>query len=429
MQGSPSCDLIQTASTNCPGRLFVRWRYLYDEDDLDFQRKKAMVSLIRYWWRTFEEQADTILGDLFRSSDPSTDEIVEWVREHLLVINPEIKWECSRLPGDKFLFVITPEDNLALRPLVNAIVDSAPNMENWCFSSYRPPEETSLIYAAYEGRTEGGYLQDVSVVLQRTEWNQINLQFESELFPMEDEVEEVGHCLTLTSVALGEELFEKWVGFVTRNEDEESEPSALLGLPRRTSIEEMHSEFESMRKEIIAALPDTPLSELVNAESPWTAIGIEPLEEMDDVSPTERISIITMVPSVVLSMLNNLWFFSECHSKCGEVFCYIKSERDPQEDCSELREQLEMELDTMLRKEGVGCVIGSGLGFNHLFVDLALTDVDRSVNALRSVVKNFDLSHSTWLLFFDSQWKNEWVGLFPDAPAPFEILIEPQEAL
>jgi len=407
----------------------LRWRFLYDETDADFQRKKATLSLIDMWWRAFEDKGAAMFEELIANNSPEVEPAAAWVREHLLSINPDLLWECERLSDNQRLFVVTAEYDLGLRALADLIVQRAPVMRNWTFSSFRNPASPHMYESEFAAKSGGKLPDDLTVSLTRTPNNQIDLHFYSRTFKSANDENDISQSMILSSIVLGEEFFEKWIGYVFAYRRTGGAMNAIQSLLRLKSKDEgvplasLQSEFERLKTAITTDLPSRPLAqEIVPENNPWTVIGMKvPEQPPADFEPPDRISYLTMTPSVVLSTLNARHFFSECHSSQSETFCYLKCARDPEVDIRQEREQLEKSIDHCLRLNNLGCQTGSGLGLNHLFIDLALSDVDKAVVLLRDTAREFDLPHDSWLLFYDSKWCAEWVGLYPDTRAPFEV--------
>jgi hypothetical protein len=130
-----------------------------------------------------------------------------------------------------------------------------------------------------------------------------------------------------------------------------------------------------------------------------------------------------------VTMLPELWmvaqdhsrpFASERFSRRGETFCYLKIDGSDGLDGSayEDREGIEQALDGALAPAQLGCVVGGGTGVRYSYIDLALTDVAKGIEVLRKVLRAGRIPNRTWVQFFDSPWRQEWVGIYDDTPAP-----------
>jgi hypothetical protein len=80
--------------------------------------------------------------------------------------------------------------------------------------------------------------------------------------------------------------------------------------------------------------------------------------------------------------------------------------------------EIEDALDAALRPRGLGCVVGGGTGLRYSYIDLALTDLGSAVAVVREVLRAGRLTRRSWLLFYDSEWAHEWLGVWEDSPPP-----------
>jgi hypothetical protein len=53
-----------------------------------------------------------------------------------------------------------------------------------------------------------------------------------------------------------------------------------------------------------------------------------------------------------------------------------------------------------------------------VFVDFALSDVDKAVPVLKQIAAENKLTDKTWLRFYDVDWRGEWVALTNSTTAP-----------
>jgi hypothetical protein len=87
-------------------------------------------------------------------------------------------------------------------------------------------------------------------------------------------------------------------------------------------------------------------------------------------------------------------------------------------DSADARGRLEEMTNATLAEHALGCTFGGGTGRRYAYIDLALTDVPRAIPVLRDFVRRVALSPRSWLLFFDAEYADEWVGLHERSPKP-----------
>ena len=143
----------------------------------------ATLSRIQRWWNAFARQSRSI-SDLFqRRADW---DLPEWMHEHLHAIDPRLCWEFG--PGERggHRLVITPENEKHLRPLVDLILNQAPELPGWQFHGYRQAESIDAAAASVRGRTDGR-IDDVMAVVREGPLNTVALRFVSPRYEQEDE--------------------------------------------------------------------------------------------------------------------------------------------------------------------------------------------------------------------------------------------------
>jgi hypothetical protein len=172
---------------------------------------------------------------------------------------------------------------------------------------------------------------------------------------------------------------------------------------------------------IIDQLPNQPHHQIDPEDASWSNFKLDP-EEAEDYAAQDDLAVgTTMVPDVKEAAISDVPFYSQRYSRHGETFCYLKL------DMAELslderftrKQQIEEALDPSLREEGIGCVVGSGTGLRYAYLDLAVTDIPKTVQLVRRRLLALDLLPGrSWLLFFDAELSREYIGLRTSTPPP-----------
>jgi hypothetical protein len=168
---------------------------------------------------------------------------------------------------------------------------------------------------------------------------------------------------------------------------------------------------------VYATLPPAPLHLEPNLDD-WVLLEAAPNPD-EAGAQADLMFASTCLPEMLKCYLQEAPFSSLRFSSHGERFLYLKyaASAELAERVRE-RQALEDALDTTLRGEGLGCVIGNGVGRSHCYVDLCVGDVDRALPVLCERARQFGLPEQSWVLFCDSEWAHEWVGIFDSAPPP-----------
>lgn len=150
----------------------------------------------------------------------------------------------------------------------------------------------------------------------------------------------------------------------------------------------------------------------------WSVLGptADELRAME--TEPERFTYRTLAPQVTEAFWKNSEFDSAQFAKMGEKFCFIKTSLAVEEDEDPMIEDFQVYLDEELRAKGLGCQIGAGRGSDFYFFDLALVDVDAALEIMKRLAEENALLKKTWLMFYDTADKSNFVGLYPESPSP-----------
>lgn len=113
-------------------------------------------------------------------------------------------------------------------------------------------------------------------------------------------------------------------------------------------------------------------------------------------------------------------FSSRRYSRCDETFAYLKIDGTAEGALGNLEDRGELEdlVTQTLKSAGLGSAIGGGTGKWFSYVELALTDVGHSIEALQQALRATNLGRGAWILFDEAGLERFYVPVWPDAPAP-----------
>ena len=393
----------------------MRWLFYDPHDRREAAEHSQVLSKIDAWWKAFEKRSHD-LDELFHNR--TNWDLPAWMGQHLQAIHPDLMWEfgASR-SGLGNRLVITPESERWLRPLVNTIIERAPDLPGWEFYSYRLPEAVDAALAAVEARVEFD-LSQAAVEAHLASCGKIDLcYFLPELHPENSEVAQ-GADFVVTEALLGEETLDRWIGCIDvasrqRKRPMRGDACRLLGLDR------VQPTVEALIGSRIEQLPAETTHRLLE-RADWSGFELHP-EEADDYAGQSDLYIgISGRPDVFEAAHNGGVFDSQCHSRCGETFCYLKIDGEDGLEGSKFNDRAEIEeaLNNELVAGGVGCCFGGGTGMQYSYIDLALTDIRKSAELIRHILLDAGIPQRTWLQFFDDTLAREWIGVHRNAPQP-----------
>ena len=386
----------------------MRWKFhIPGEHPEEDARRAAIVARIDAWWEAFAVKAE----ELDRMFNGNTEwDLVAWMGETLQHIDARLMWEFGPGNSGGHRLVITPEADHHLRPLVDEILARAPTLPGWSFFAHRRAESVEQMSLAIRSRT-GAEPAFTGVGLTAGECNRIDLafQFSRSFLDNHRDLARTQAFLAAESL-LGEDLSTDWVGVLdaTAEVAQPLPPGAL----RRA--------FIMLGAEQRSRIPAQPFLDRLESLT-WTEIDLKPKKQDDYLLRYDLGAAVTCAPDLWRNAHSSQLFWSGRFSRSGETFCYLKIDRGGPLRHSAVgkRTRLEDALNHALRPGRLGCVIGGGSGRRYNYIDLALIDVRLAADAIRHVLRQGGLkTRRAWLLFFDNTLGAEWIGMWPDSPAP-----------
>lgn len=386
----------------------MRWKFPDEADRREARDRAKVIKAIEKWWLAFEKKADDC-DALFHGRMQW--DLPAFMHRHLGAVSPLLMWEFG--PGKRggHRLAITPEHRHHLRPLTEAVLERAPKLKGWSFVGHRPPPE-SMEWAVQSVTAKGG--GDVSRVraqARRGDHNCIDLTFTSPAYTQEDGDDDFRDALWLAEGLLGEEVFNRWVGFI-RTVPGKGGRSLPLDRVQAT----VNALVQSAREQ----LPAEPCGDWTE-ETQFTQWELLPDRGQDDYpGQSDLIVASSMRPDVWEAAHSGRYFWSGRFSRHGETFAYLKigGERRPEGEEAAYRQAIEDDVRRALVKGRLGSTLGGGSGLRYCYIDVALRNVKRAVPALRKVIAKHDVPPRAWLLFHDDDLRAEWVPLADGAPAP-----------
>lgn len=404
----------------------MRWLFAdphHPEEAACIQQKLAAIDA---WWQQFQEHAHRFEAYFEGRDDWDVDAFLE---EWLLPIDRRLVWELmphasepqetadgAKQPGGVHRLILTTEGARTLRPLLRTVVQRAPSLPNWQFLIYRPAELVDR--AAHWVRMRAGIDLDGALLEVRpAPGRKIDLHY---YFP--------GHVAggrpirteqawLVTEALLGEQVLDTWVGEIGLLEGEQLARSQPMPLAHAQAM------VVALIRRYQQQLPVLPLAHLVR-EAASTPLTLPPPPPAPDYPEwTDLVQATTRHPELFQATHSGQPFTSACHSRHGELFGYLKIDRQDSAlgevfTAPRLPVELALRCDALLRQARLGCVYGEGAGLRYAYVELALTDPFAAVAPLRALAAEQALPPRAWLLWHDDDLAEEWVGLHPHSPPP-----------
>ncbi len=384
----------------------MRWKFVIDESPVESAERDAVKQRIAEWWSAFVKRTDD-LDALF--SNKAEWDLPAWMHKHLNAVSPELMWEFGPGIFGGNRLVITPESNRNLRPMVEAILASAPKIAGWEFYGHRLPEDFGQASRNVDAR--GGHsLAAMRFQLIPDRFNRVDVRCLVTTHYPEENMKATGY-VGLESL-LGEELVDRWIGGIECELVPKFPTDAVPGIELLDTTRRMIARLvDKLRAKRWAGSPE---------EFKWAVLSMEPEAAEDYPRRTDQFTQISAYPNIHECLFNGIPFDSVRFSRCGEMFAFVKIDgAEALPDWGfENRESIENALRAGLESVGLGTVIGGGNGLRYCYVDLALVDVMRAVPIIREVLARGGVSTRSWLFFSDADLSSEWIGIYSDSPSP-----------
>ncbi len=384
-----------------------RIRFFEPNDEPEAERYLSQVARIDRFWQSFRQQCQR---------PPAT--WLPQLRGLLGEINPGLGLELRRQDDGTRSLSFSCLDSVQLRPLADLFVERAPQLPPWLFEATRTATPLKQALSAVEQDHQLD-LSGARLRLGIGRGHLINVVLASHHFAGAEDERGLAAAQQLVELVLGDQLFDDWVGDIAITTA--ARPSALRlvnasehELP--LELDQLEEAFDLARAGILAALPEAPLH-LFCERADWVLFELEEPAELD--RQQDLLTATTMCPEMLKCFLSGERFCSRRFSRNRELFCYLKIAQDaPAEERLAERELLEDALNRALVPGQLGCVVGAGIGSEHIYIDLALAQLDPAIRLIRRRLREHQAPMRSWLLFCDDEWQREWVGIWDETPPP-----------
>jgi len=374
---------------------------------------------IDFFWEGFAKHADSI-DRHYTDGDESVDPIRTTIA--LLKALPiELLWEYGPGEAGGHRLAITSELDKDAHVLARAVANRAPDLPRWTFADAREAERDPAYMSQYiTNRTPSDALEISDVTFSEGDARTIDVVAHA-IAPETDASLAVWQAEMFMSVWLGEHSERVWLGdFLSEN----------VVFPKRNFLRRPKPSRNFDVEAIGRRLDDliATLKEKTSVE-PWSSVDILSAEAYslsgqpsgDDFRwRNDTITATSAFADVTLASLQGNRFRSERFSRHGETFCFLKIDRSEVDSSMRVEDRAKIEdpLNHFLQSNGLGAAFGGATGIRYSYIDLALVDLENSVDTVFSLLREIDLTRNAWLHFNEDGLKDFWQPVWPDAPAP-----------
>lgn len=308
--------------------------------------------------------------------------------------------------------VVTPREERSLRPMVDVFAERAPVLDGVRVSTHRPPR--SFAEALDTVKREHGFdLETGRARIGFSRGHLLELVIYGKGFGGRSDENACCAAERLVEALVGERVLDDWVGQV------DAEPLMGTGRLRVLAPDEtptvplselagtMSSAIESLRSGLPEPLRDG-----------WAMFETQP-EQADDYQAQDDIVLASSaLPEMLKCFLEGAPFSSLRFTARDEVFAYLKLDGENASFEERLQQRVALE-DHLSNHAGDSMtLVGNGLGLRYAYIDLAVPADPAAIERVCRVLRDTSVTRRAWLLFCDTDWSAEWVGVWPDSPPP-----------
>ena len=393
----------------------MRWRFPDPNDVAETERRTAVLLGVDRFWQRFTLAAPQLVATFARHAEF---DIPGFMEQHLSTVDSRLMWEYGPpLRDGEQRLVITVESERQVRPLLDALLARAPQLPGWEYYAYRMPESWQEAIATVAGRTE----IDVSEWRVQATLGELHFLDLKWFLPPGMQAEQLHYAaFVLSEALLGEQAMVTWIGDISLEEHSGARRSA------GNAPVSLRARVQALVAQIDERLP----SDGQTTTEAGFVYELEPKDE-EDYSGRQDLFVATThaLADLWKAAHSNFHFSSRRFSKTGETFCYVKM--DGRDDVNhgdlDVRARLQAAIDELLLPSGLGAVTGGGTGRRYSYIDLALRHLDHGLSEVRGALQRAGVPERSWLLFFDAQFADEWIGVYDSTPAPMLSEPEPQD--
>lgn len=407
----------------------MRWKFQDPANIAESSKRQKLINRIDRWWDEFQLRT----GDLDTMFQGAKDwDVVAWMESQLLNVHEDLSWEFrpSSISGHHE-FAISPDQNPALVELAQQILQRAPKVPNWQFDVFRKAIRVEDCLQRTMDAT-GIDLSNTTVSVHEGQANQIDFVFHFDRLPPDEDVL-FEAMLIATEMLLGEQQMMRWAGTfdaIDTVPDDDTSPDADAAASADTAstkaakmrfvrLSQVPQAFQLAQDTIKDRLEDEAYVNRID-QLQWAAFKLKPSEAIDYARRDDLLTAMTCDPDLTAATFEAQAFASERFSRNGETFCYIKvDERGAVDSGFSEREDMEEAIRSTLESQELGCLVGSGTGLRYTYLELALTDLDDALLAIRETLQEGQISRRSWVLFHDAAWQDEWFPIYEGAAGPF----------
>lgn len=403
----------------------MRTMFLHEGKRAESAELRAWRASVHAFWKTFEARREELRAALLspQGRASAVPDALAPLNEALSQLHAALGCDAAiRESADTCELWITRQGVRELAPQVAEMVRSAPAFPDWTLLAGAPPLklelaverarrhlDTRLSRARFRAGVTRGHLLELTLFLPGASRNDAASQLAASV---------------LAEGLLGERVLDEWIAELAVDALPGGGVLPVAGAdddrPMRP-LRELTQTIAAASEGIRAGLPDEAVW---LRDEGWTLLEASPCGDDPLVAPQmdDLVVATTQVPELLKAFLEGLPIASQRFTRHAERFCYLKyRDSGVLSDRVSNRDALEDELSDLLQGEGLGAVIGNGVGLAHTYLLLSLAGDEaelRDTLGRLSAALRESLPKASWIEFCDAEWADEWWPIHDDAPQP-----------
>ena len=367
------------------------------QDPYDFAAEHLLsskIDAIRPFWVAFERDADE-LDKIFESRTAQPDRVSE-IMEPLNSVDPDLMWEFG--PSEKgHSICITAEFRNNLRALARAVVNMAPPLDRFEVRDHRTGNGTGN----WEQNFAARFRIPITLSSIETGVGNDNKIAMVGIGPSDDG-KTGDEVLSLATYFLGEQIDRDWFGAVD-TQRQQKKGLSILSLGKRDtafSPEMFLEKFHTSMAEAKRQRPAQPHHEMDHSEGERILFKVE--TPRPDIGRPDLMTFTARSAAYVNAAIGSTRFSSVNHSSFGEWFLFVSIPQTPAFGSLDDRSDLEDMLHEALSSQGLGGVAATSMGRDTMYIDLAVTDILRSLGLIAEALRNVPTFGDTHVHFLEA---------------------------
>jgi hypothetical protein len=327
-------------------------------------------------------------------------------------------WDFELTEEGRRRLVVTAELGHSNRTLARAVVRRCPGIEGWAVADAREPIAkipSAARSILFRSRSEAFAVEEITP--RRAAHRMVDLDAAGRGDP-EFLADQAG---IVFSALLGDRADQDWLGESrARQVRRGGMRERLFGAPVPRN-DRWLSDFRAACVEIISACeadrPEAPFAESRYADARHSDYRLKPAK-IEAGRRRDAMIWQTRYPALAAARIAGMRIGAPRFTRFGESFCGVKLRRTQSApfDRGEQLGRLAVAVEAALMEAKIGGLTGVGEGAHHVYLDVALMEIETALPLVRDVLKREKVEVPAWMIFDEAGLEDRYLPLTPGTP-------------